>query len=94
MPSGKEYSASNFQNEQVMEFGPPPTLLVGLITGLLGAGAGVVSLLLYFKLWQPESYISQQWLIFVIAGAIVGFYLRIERIFQEGLSETANGRQR
>jgi len=75
--------SAGFQCDQAgaTQFGPPPSLLIGLLTGLVGAGAGVISLLIYFKVFQPASYVSPNWLIFVIAGAVAGFFLRIEQPF-------------
>ena len=74
-----ESSAINLHNADHSQFGPPPSLLVGIVTAILGAAVGVVSLLIFFKLWQPEPYISPQWLSFIILGAIFGFFLRLER---------------
>lgn len=85
-PPGQNNLIENFQPADDMQIGPPPSLLVGIITGVLGAGAAVISLLLFFEIWQPESYISQQWLLFVFAGAIIGFFLRLERSFDEAFS--------
>jgi len=82
---------SNFEPADDMQLGPPPSLLVGIVTGTLGAGASVISLLLFFKIWQPESYISQQWLLFVFAGAIIGFFLRFERVIDEAFSLSRSG---
>jgi hypothetical protein len=65
-----------------MQFGAPPSLLTGIITATFGAGAAVISLLVYFEIWRPEPYISQQWLVFVFAGAIIGFFLRLERAIE------------
>jgi hypothetical protein len=79
-------SAGKFQPEVDTRFGPPPSLLVGIITGLFGAGAGIISLLLLFTIRQPEPYISQQWLIFVFAGAIIGFFIRLEQPFEQTLA--------
>ena len=70
-------------------FGLPPSLLVGIITGLAGTAAGVVSLLVHFKLYQPETYISQHWLIFVLLGTVIGFFLRLERPFVEEASDSS-----
>jgi hypothetical protein len=79
-------SVVGLQGGDVPQFGPPPSLLVGLITGMLGAAVGVVSLLIFFSLWQPEPYISTQWLIFVVIGAVFGFFLRVERAIIAGLN--------
>ena len=84
-------SASDFQPANDVQFGSPPSLLIGTITALLGACAGVASLLVFFTLWQPEAYISQDWLIFVLAGACVGFFLRFERPFEEEFGPKTNG---
>ena len=66
-------------------FGAPPNLLMGLLTGLVGAVAGVVSLICYFYAWQPHYYISPDWLVFVALGLIVGFFMRLERPFFRAL---------
>ena len=89
-PTGRE-PASNFQSSTELQFGAPPSLLVGTVTGLLGAGAGAVSLLLYFRFWQPEPYISQQWLVFLLVGAVVGYFMRLERPFIEVFTDVRNG---
>ena len=89
-PFRKYSSVSNFQSPLDSPFGEPPSLLVGTITALLGTGAGVLSLLVFFQFWQPESYISQHWLIFVFAGGIIGFFLRLERFRDEGFNPTTS----
>lgn len=61
------------------EFGIPPSLLVGFVTSLFGAGAGVLSLVIFFYVWNPDAYVSSEWLGFVLIGAIMGFFLRLER---------------
>jgi hypothetical protein len=66
-------------------FGIPPSLRTGLLTGLVGAAAGGVSLFFYFYLWKPEYYVSPDWLIFIALGLIVGFFLRIEQPFFRAL---------
>jgi H+/Cl- antiporter ClcA len=71
------------------QFDLPPSLFVGIITGLVGAAAAVVSLLVYFKLFQPETYISQRWLIFVFLGTVIGFFLRLERPPVEEASDSS-----
>lgn len=84
--TAKPGSAHNLQPEVDMRFGPPPSLLVGMITALFGAGAGIISLLLLVTIRQPETYSSQHWLIFVFAGAIVGFFIRLEQPFEPTLA--------
>lgn len=66
-----------------LRFGKPPRLLAGFVTSLFGAGAGVISLLLFFQLRQPHFYISREWLMFIAAGAVIGFFMRLERPFIE-----------
>ena len=90
-PPTERDPASNFPSSTELQFGPPPNLLMGAVTGLLGAGAGAVSLLLYFRFWQPEPYISQRWLVFLLAGAIFGYFMRLERPFIEEFSDGRNG---
>ncbi len=80
-PSIAHKSVSDIEAADPMPFGLPTSLLVGAITSLVGAGCGVLSLLLYFRFQQPESYISQPWLVFVLVGAIVGCFMRLERPF-------------
>ena len=60
-------------------FGMPPSLVTGLLTGLAGAAAGAVSLPVFFFLWEPDYYISPEWLKFVALGGIVGIFLRLEQ---------------
>ena len=65
-------------------FGIPPSLLTGLLTGLAGTVAGGVSLPIFFYLWEPDYYISPEWLVFVAVGGLVGFFLRLEQpLFRE-----------
>ena len=66
-------------------FGIPPSLKMGLLTGLVGAAAGGISLFLYFYVWKPDYYVSPDWLIFIALGVIVGFFLRIEQPFFRAL---------
>lgn len=86
-PPTESSPASNFRSSDEFRFGPPPSLLAGIITGLLGTGATLISLMLFFRLWQPEPYISPQWLVFVLAGAMIGFFMRLERPFVEVFSQ-------
>ena len=60
-------------------FGIPPSLITGVLTGLAGAAAGVFSLPIFFFLWEPDYYISPEWLTFVALGGIVGIFLRLEQ---------------
>ena len=60
-------------------FGIPPSLKTGLLTGLIGTIAGVVSLKIYFFFGEPDHYIGPDWLLFVALGAIAGFFLRLEQ---------------
>ena len=59
-------------------FGIPPNLISGFLTGLLGASAGAVSLIVFFYVWEPYHFVSPEWLVFVALGGIVGVFLRIE----------------
>lgn len=83
---------ADFQYDQADEgqFGPPPSILVGFLTSLVGAAAGIVSLLIYFKLFDPASYISRDWLIFVFAGAAAGIFLRVEHPFIQEIEGDSN----
>ena len=78
------------------EFGSPPSLITGLFTAIVGAGAGVLSLAIFFAVWEPDTYVSPRWLAFVLFGGIVGFYLRLERPFirksYKNLTADSNGR--
>ena len=60
-------------------FGIPPNFTTGLLTGLVGAAAGCISLFLYFYLRQPHLYISPDWLIFVGIGMVAGYFMRVEQ---------------
>ena len=59
-------------------FGIPPNLITGFVTGLLGASAGAVSLIVFFYIWEPFHFVSREWLAFVAFGGTVGVFLRIE----------------
>jgi hypothetical protein len=87
VPLTERSLASTFHSPHDFRFGPPPSLLAGTITSVLGVGASLVSLVLFFWLWQPEPYISQQWLIFAVAGAIIGFFMRLEQPIVEVFSQ-------
>lgn len=63
-----------------LEFGSPPNLLVGIFTGLLGVIAGILSLAIFFQFWRADPHTSPDWLIFVVLGAIAGYFMRIERL--------------
>ena len=60
-------------------FGIPPNLRTGLLTAFIGTVAGAFSLPIYFMLWEPDHYISPEWLVFVALGTITGFFLRFEQ---------------
>ena len=90
-PPARHRSIRNLHSADDISIGPPRSLLVGIVTGLLGAGAGVMSLLLFFQVWQPGSYISQQWLPFVFVGAVIGFFLRLEQPLEAAFSRVKNG---
>lgn len=72
-------SFHTYEQPEDIEFGLPPNLYVGLATGLVGALAGVLSLVIYFQFWDPAPYISPQWLFFAYLGGVVGFFLRMEK---------------
>jgi len=65
-------------------FGIPPNLTTGLLTGLLGACAGVASLLVFFYFFEPYHYVSPDWLAFVALGGTVGIFLRVEWPLNKG----------
>ncbi len=69
-----------FHREDEIHFGRPPNLAIGCLTGLAGIAAGIVSLLVYFLLFDSLSQFSRDWLLFPVAGAIAGFFLRIEAL--------------
>ena len=59
-------------------FGLPPSWVVGLLTAMVGAIAGLFSLLIFFC-FQPQIDGSpMHWLAFIALGGIAGFFLRIE----------------
>lgn len=82
---GREWQTPSSETAEIRdqlegpEFGMPPRLIVGVLTGLLGAALGVLSLLLLFYAWEPQHYISREWVVFVLIGSVAGFFLRIER---------------
>ena len=88
-PPSADSSTIDLHSMGDSQFDLPPSLLVGFITGLVGTAAAVVSLLVYFKLFQPETYISQHWLIFVFLGTVIGFFLRLERPPVEEASDSS-----
>jgi hypothetical protein len=59
------------------------------LTGLAGAAAGTVSLIAYFMLFNPLSYFSWDWLVFLVAGASAGFFLRIEQLILKDIKGLA-----
>lgn len=59
-------------------FGIPPNPITGLLTGLLGASAGAVSIIVFFYVWEPYHFVSRDWLVFVALGGTIGVFLRIE----------------
>lgn len=83
-------AGTQFEQTDEAQFGPPPSLLVGILTGLVGAGAGIISLLIYFELFHPASYVAPNWLIFVLAGAVAGFFLRVEQPFVQKIEGDSN----
>ena len=87
LPTNRSDAVYDCVDDEV--FGIPPNLITGLLTGLLGASAGAISLLVHFKLYQPETYISQHWLLFVFLGTVIGFFLRLERPFVEEASDSS-----
>ena len=72
---------AGYRNDQADEilFGWPPSLVAGCLTGLVGAMAGSVSLLVYFLVLEPLSHFSRDWLLFLIVGAAAGYFLRVEQ---------------
>jgi hypothetical protein len=69
-------------------FGIPPNPITGLLTGLLGASAGAVSIIVFFYVWEPYHFVSRDWLVFVALGGTIGVFLRIEwPLIRAGLSE-------
>lgn len=60
-------------------FGLPPSRIVGMLTGLVGLATGVLSLIIFFFLFRPDSPITADWLVFLMIGSIAGYFLRFER---------------
>lgn len=87
VPLTERSLASTFQSTQDFRFGPPPSLLAGITTSVLGVGASLASLIIFFWLWQPGPYISREWLVFAVAGAIIGFFMRLEEPFVDVFSQ-------
>ena len=77
LPTNRSDAVYDCVDDEVL--GIPPNLMTGLLTGLLGVNAGVVSLIVYFYFSEPYHYISPDWLAFVALGGTVGAFLRIER---------------
>jgi hypothetical protein len=73
------------------EFGAPTNLLFGVISASFGALGGVVSLVVFFELFSPYPYISTDWAVFVGIGAVIGYFLRIERPFLAIFGRLARG---
>lgn len=82
---GRDATGSEQVVDQIpdIEFGIPKNLYFGLVSAALGAAAGLMSLICYFHFSSPDLYISPQWLMFIAAGAVVGFFMRIERPLQQ-----------
>lgn len=76
MPTNRSDAGYNCVDDEV--FGIPPNPITGLLTGLLGASAGAVSLIVFFFVWEPYHFVPRDWLVFVALGGTVGVFLRIE----------------
>jgi hypothetical protein len=75
-PTDRSDALDDYVDDEV--FGIPPNLISGFLTGLLGASAGAISLIVFFHVREPYHYVSLEWLIFVALGGAIGFFLRIE----------------
>ena len=76
LPTNQSDAVYDYVNDEV--FGIPPNLKTGLLTGLLGACAGLVSLIVFVYFSESHHYVSRNWLAFVALGGAVGIFLRIE----------------
>jgi hypothetical protein len=88
-PVKEDVAGFKFHQENEVHFGRPPNLAIGIFTGLAGAAAGIFSLFVYFVLRDPLSYFSWDWLLFLIAGATAGFFLRLERLIVKDIKNLA-----
>ena len=70
---------NDHEEAEDVEFGLPPNLYIGFATGLVGAAAGLLSLAIFFLIWDPAPYESAGWLRFIFLGAIAGFFMRMEK---------------
>ena len=66
-------------------FGLPPSRMVGILTGLVGFATGVLSLIIFFFLFRPDSPITPDWLVFLLIGSVAGYFLRFERGVYKGM---------
>ena len=85
----EDVAGFRFDREDEIHFGRPPNLAIGVFTGLAGAAAGIFSLFVYFVLRDPLSYFSWDWLLFLIAGATAGFFLRLERLIVKDIERVS-----
>ena len=67
-------------------FSPPPNFLFGVLTSLLGGGAGVVSLLIFYSLRTPVETVAPDLLLGVALGAAAGYFIRFEQPFIRALA--------
>ena len=67
-------------------FSPPPNFLFGVLTSLLGGGAGVLSLLIFFSLRNPVETAAPDLLLGIALGAAAGYFIRFEQPFIRALA--------
>ena len=93
LPTNRSDAVYDCVDDEV--FGIPPNPMTGLLTGLLGVCAGVVSLIFFFYMMEPNNYVSPDWLVFAALGGTVGVFLRIERSLMREIRycEAQNRRQ-
>ena len=85
----EDVAGFKFDREDEIHFGRPPNLAIGCFTGLAGAAASIVSLFLYFVVFDPLSYFSWDWLLFLVAGTTAGFFLRIEELIVKDIERVS-----
>jgi hypothetical protein len=55
-PTDRSDALDDYVDDEV--FGIPPNLITGFLTGLFGASAGAISLIVFFHVREPSHYVD------------------------------------